>query len=215
VPSAKIGIVQARVRKELAEKGLPVDPPEVTLTSADGREWKTILQYDEETGVGNLVGETDADSARNLSLWTAHQNALAQARTETWEQAISIYLSLGLRFDMPAEDSDEYLEWAEEMEFLGETVPDTRLGVKALYLTTCVLEDDELAQVLPKIMAVSQGDMVTEAEKEAYFRSFYGSMARAAQSRFIAAGAAIGGVADEPESSGAASGESVAPEEPE
>lgn len=216
VPSAKIGLIQSKVRNELKARGLAVDPPEVTLKSADGREWTMPLQYDAATGKGNLVDSSDeAETARRLALWRAHEDALAQVQTETWEQAMKVYLSLGLVFTMPTEDSDEWSDWVEELEYLGQEVPGTRLEAKALYITTRVLEDDEIAKVLPQVMAASQGDMVTEAEKEAYFRGFYGSMARAAQSRFAAAGTALGQVADVPESDRVTDGEGVGDQEPE
>ena len=215
VPSAKIGLIQSKVRNELKARGLAVDPPEVTLKSADGREWTMPLQYDASTGKGNLVDSDEAETARRLALWRAHEDALAQVQTETWEQAMKVYLSLGLTFTMPTEDSDEWSDWVEELEYLGQEVPGTRLEVKALYITTRVLEDDEIAKVLPQVMAASQGDMVTEAEKESYFRGFYGSMARAAQSRFAAAGNALGQVADVPESSRVTDSEGVGDQEPE
>ena len=215
VPSAKIGLIQSKVRNELKARGLAVDPPEVTLKSADGREWTMPLQYDASTGKGNLVDSDEAETARRLALWRAHEDALVQVQTETWEQAMKVYLSLGLVFTMPTEDSDEWSDWVEELEYLGQAVPSTRLEAKALYITTRVLEDDEIAKVLPQVMAASQGDMVTEAEKESYFRGFYGSMARAAQSRFAAAGNALGQVADVPESDRVTNSEGVGGQEPE
>lgn len=210
VPSAKIGLVQAKVRKELRERGLPVDQPEISVKSADGREWKMLLSFDEETGQGNLDASTDAETAQRHALWDAHQAALEELQSETWQQAMQVYLALGLDFDMP--DEDELGEWAEELEYLGETVPENRIERKALYTSTVVLEDDELAQVLPKIMAASQGGMVSEADKDAYFRVFYDSLAEQTRARFAAVGSALGQLDNEPASAGAPDGEGVGPD---
>lgn len=215
VPSAKIGLVQSKVRRELAAEGQPVEPPEITVKSADGQGWILQLQHNEETGQGNLDASTPEETERRHELWAAHQVALTRLQSEMWQQAMSVYLALGLEFPMPEEDAPEYAEWLMELEFLGREVPENKLEQKALFVTTRVLEDDELGKVLPMVMAVSQGDMVTEVQKESYFRSFYDSMARATATRFIEAGAALGRLEPEPAVPGAADGEGVGDQEPE
>jgi len=206
VPSSFVGLAQTKIREEMREQGYPLDPPVITLMTADGRTTRMQLFVDEEKGISNLENRSDpGQTAENQALWAAHENALEQLNAAQIAKMLEVYLSMGCEFAMPADLS----EWEATLAFIDKPMPDNSIERKALYLTTAILQDDEMEKLIELILIDSQGASMSEQRRQLFRRQLRGGMERAEETRITQAAAAIRAMEDESEADRDADSESV------
>ena len=109
-----------------------------------------------------------AETATNLYKLEEYEAALLDAQERQRNNIMNLFLAKGVDVDdVPPLDS----EWAEEQAFLGITVPKGKLARKVLWLKTDVLvDDDDIVNVLDRIMDMTGMSKERVAEAKASFR---------------------------------------------
>jgi len=147
--------LQKAVERELRAKGLPLDPPTYTVTTATG---------DVETHVHD---EASISTEEEKVAWAAYKAAQEQLTNETNERVSRAMLSLGVVVDDPPDG------WADDMRYLGLEVPEDPRELRSFYLEMEILKTPaDLMNAIIAITRLSADGMPQEAleSAEALFR---------------------------------------------
>lgn len=155
-----------RVRDEFHDRGEPIDRPTGLAKTIVGEEEYTLT-------ADNLERPNDPEgTARNKSLWAAHQEALERLHAEIRKRVTYLLLYRGVVLEEPEPEG-----WAEELEDLGFSVPEDRIERRVRYLETEVLTSmQDINEVISRVQSLTSGNSLPARLVRAAQASFRGQL---------------------------------------
>jgi len=163
-----IELAVQRVKRELREQGVLVDPPTYTLKMASGNEEVIEHVYDPANGIDTLTVPGDpAQTAYNHAMWRKYQRGLAQLAEAEEDCRLKEMFKQGVEFDWPTGIDG----WEDEVRKLSsgtvDPPPDTPENEderKWLWLWFCHLSTLDVQVIRAHLTLLAQGKILTEEQ---------------------------------------------------
>lgn len=148
----KIQRLEGSIKSKYLKNGEPIDPPFYYVeTAGKGRQ----RHYYDEKSIA-----TEGVPKKDLEAWDLHMDAVERYSDELNLAAVNLAFTEGVDFELPSDQT-----WLDEQIEIGFAVPTTPALLKMHYLTTEVLDLDEMRELVDKILAYSMRQVEAVVEE--------------------------------------------------